>query len=309
MPASTLREQAGARTRAPATSTTHTRQTLTGRQVLGVAQGRGVDALRAQASRMVEPAGTLTACAVDGEADRRRRLDRRGGRRPRRPGRRGQDDLGQRLGSRRLAEVRGVLVRRRIAAGRQALVLVVEGQFELLVPGHVLAVPRLPVVPELVVVALGIPVVGHRATNPGWRRADSMADDAVWPSPQIEASRMAWPISRRRTSSSSRERTREPAASRASSSSWRTLPTRHGTHCPHDSSRKNWAIRRRVSTRSTDLVEDHDHARAEGRPGGARRLEGQRQVERLRPDEDAGRAAEQDRPDRRGRRGRRRRGR
>ena len=42
-----------------------------------------------------------------------------------------------------------------------------------------------------------------------------------------------------------------PAASRASSSSWRTLPTRHGTHWPHDSSRKNWAIRRSVSTRST----------------------------------------------------------
>ena len=53
------------------------------------------------------------------------------------------------------------------------------------------------------------------------------------------------------------------------------------------------------------LVEDHDHARAERRPGGARRLEGQRQVERLRPDEDAGRAAQQDRLDRRGRRGRR----
>ena len=42
----------------------------------------------------------------------------------------------------------------------------------------------------------------------------------------------------------------EPAASRASSSSWRTLPTRHGTHWPHDSSRKNWAIRRSVPTRS-----------------------------------------------------------
>ena len=37
----------------------------------------------------------------------------------------------------------------------------------------------------------------------------------------------------------------------ASSSSWRTLPTRHGTHWPHDSSRKNWAMRRSVSTRST----------------------------------------------------------
>ena len=34
------------------------------------------------------------------------------------------------------------------------------------------------------------------------------------------------------------------------SSSWRTVPTRHGTHCPHDSSRKKAAMRRRASARS-----------------------------------------------------------
>ena len=41
-----------------------------------------------------------------------------------------------------------------------------------------------------------------------------------------------------------------PATSRARSSSWRTVPTRQGTHWPHDSSRKNAAIRRRAPTRS-----------------------------------------------------------
>src|SRR5262249_55415590 len=37
------------------------------------------------------------------------------------------------------------------------------------------------------------------------------------------------------------------------------------------------------------LVEDHDHARPERRARGARRLEGERQVQRLRADEHAGR--------------------
>ena len=212
-----------------------------------------------QAPRIVVPAGTDTVDAVDRQRDRRRRLDdgRRG--RPAGPGRRREQDVGQGLGAGGLAGVGRLRVRRRIAIHAQA--------------------------------------VGHSATIPGCRNADSIADDAVWPSPQIDASRIAWPISRSSASSSSRGRTREPAASRASSSSWRTLPTRHGTHWPHDSSRKNWAIRRSVSTRSDRLVEDHDHARAERRAGGAGRLEGERHVERVGPDEDARRAAEQDRPD------------
>ena len=82
------------------------------------------------------------------------------------------------------------------------------------------------------------------------RSALSIADDAVWPRPQIEASRIAWARSAKRASSPSTESSGDPAASRARSSSWRTVPTRHGTHCPHDSSRKNCAIRRRASTRS-----------------------------------------------------------
>ena len=47
-------------------------------------------------------------------------------------------------------------------------------------------------------------------------------------------------------------RTCGPRTSRCSASSWRTVPTRQGTHWPQDSSRKNRAIRRTRSTRSTD---------------------------------------------------------
>ena len=46
------------------------------------------------------------------------------------------------------------------------------------------------------------------------------------------------------------------------------------------------------------LVEDHDDTGAEGRPDRAGPLERQRHVERVRAHEDAGGAAEQDRPDR-----------
>ena len=86
--------------------------------------------------------------------------------------------------------------------------------------------------------------------RPGTRSRSRM--DAVWPRPQIDASRIAWPISRRRASSVAADPRGVPPARRASSSSWRTVPTRHGTHCPHDSSRKKAAIRRRMSTRSVE---------------------------------------------------------
>ena len=87
-----------------------------------------------------------------------------------------------------------------------------------------------------------------------WSRctADCTALAAVWPSPQIEASRITWAISSSRASSSAAgSRSCGPATSRCSASSWRTVPTRHGTHWPHDSSRKNRAIRSTMSTRST----------------------------------------------------------
>ena len=61
MPGSAFREQAGASTRAPSTSTTQTRHTFTGRQVLDVAERRRVDPELRQASRIVAPSGRATA--------------------------------------------------------------------------------------------------------------------------------------------------------------------------------------------------------------------------------------------------------
>src|SRR6266704_1171653 len=64
--------------------------------------------------------------------------------------------------------------------------------------------------------------------------ADLTALDAVCPSPQMEASCMAWPISDRILRSSSREPNGWPRRRRCSTSSCRTVPTRQGTHCPQD---------------------------------------------------------------------------
>src|SRR4029077_9134330 len=66
----------------------------------------------------------------------------------------------------------------------------------------------------------------HRSA-PSRSMADSIALDAVWPRPQIDASRMHWPTSRISSSSSPRA---WPFTIRASASCWRTVPTRHGTH-------------------------------------------------------------------------------
>ncbi len=128
--------------------------------------------------------------------------------------------------------------------------------------------------------------------------ADSIADDAVWPRPQIDASRIAWPISRSSASSSSREP--DPRAGRQAG---QQLLLADGPDPARDA-----LAARLVAEELGDpaervdqvggLVEDHDHARPERRAGGPSRLEGQRHVERVGPDEDARRAAEQDRPDR-----------
>ena len=45
-----------------------------------------------------------------------------------------------------------------------------------------------------------------------------------------------------------------PAAKRFSASSCRTVPTRHGTHWPHDSSRKNAAIRNNAGTPTNQVA-------------------------------------------------------
>src|SRR5205823_3626419 len=95
---------------------------------------------------------------------------------------------------------------------------------------------------------------GHRtppsANTSSRPSAESVAAAAVCPSPQIEASRMAAAISPSSRTSSWRVPSVFPERSRCSASSCRTVPTRHGTHWPHDSSRKNLAIRRSTASRS-----------------------------------------------------------
>ena len=90
------------------------------------------------------------------------------------------------------------------------------------------------------------------------------------------------PISRSSAASSSRRgagRQRQAA----SNSPWRTVPTRHGTHWPHDSSRKNAAMPAQRVDEVGGLVEHHHHARTERGAHGARRFEGQRHVQRAGP--------------------------
>ena len=81
--------------------------------------------------------------------------------------------------------------------------------------------------------------------------ADSTAAYAVCPSPQIDPSFIASPISSSSASSVATPPRVFPSTIRCSASSCRTVPTRHGTHCPHDSSRKKAAMRRMMSWRST----------------------------------------------------------
>src|SRR5712692_4720694 len=84
------------------------------------------------------------------------------------------------------------------------------------------------------------------------RMADSTAEPAVWPRPQIEASRMAWLTSASSAVSRSREPITRPLAIRCRASSCRTVPTRQGTHWPHDSSRKKRAMRSTMACKSID---------------------------------------------------------
>ena len=128
--------------------------------------------------------------------------------------------------------------------------------------------------------------------------ADSMAFDAVWPSPQIEASRITWPISLSKASSSARPPIGRPDRSRCNSSSCRTVPTRQGTHWPHDSSRKKAAIRSRMSPRSIDSSKTSTTPEPSDAPRRARALEGQGDLQLVRPDEHSRGAAEQHRADR-----------
>src|SRR5581483_11708493 len=92
---------------------------------------------------------------------------------------------------------------------------------------------------------------GHAGKTSRRSMAEAMAEAAVWPSPQMEASRMTVPTSARRASSSARLPSGRSAARRSRVSAWRTVPTRQGTHCPHDSCLKNAAIRSKKAARST----------------------------------------------------------
>ena len=89
--------------------------------------------------------------------------------------------------------------------------------------------------------------------SPSFVTAEAMALAAVWPRPQIEASRIDLADLRQEALLVVR---RNPAAAGAarrwSASSCRTVPTRQGTHWPHDSSRKNAAMRRTRPQRSTE---------------------------------------------------------
>ena len=81
------------------------------------------------------------------------------------------------------------------------------------------------------------------------RRAIADSIGVVRPSGRARRSRRRAspaPISSSSATSSSTLPRGAAAASRSSASSWRTVPTRHGTHWPHDSSRKNAAMRSRI---------------------------------------------------------------
>src|SRR5450759_4980079 len=164
MPASTLREHAGTRTREPSTSTTQTRQTLTGVSVSSW-QSVGVSMRSCrQASRIVAPSSTsiswpsmLTLTSLFG--------------RPTNTGSWGPRELtAQPLSS------------------------------------------------------LGYPALSTLScVSP-----DAIALAAVWPRPQIDASRIACAMSLSRLTSESREFPFRSLSSRCSTSSCRTVPTRHG---------------------------------------------------------------------------------
>src|SRR5215471_6014695 len=82
--------------------------------------------------------------------------------------------------------------------------------------------------------------------------AERIAPEAVCPSPQIEASRIACAISLSNALSCSLEPSGLRPTNRCSASSCRIVPTRHGTHCPHVSLRKKAAMRRRICFKSTE---------------------------------------------------------
>ena len=105
---------------------------------------------------------------------------------------------------------------------------------------------------------------------------------------------MAWPSSRAARARPATPPRVRPRSRRASASSWRTVPTRQGTHCPQDSSRKNAAMRQQQAAELDGVVDGQHDARAEG---GAERARVPSKVSGMSSssgrDEAAGRAAQQ----------------
>src|SRR5262249_7651975 len=90
------------------------------------------------------------------------------------------------------------------------------------------------------------------ASTPKRSIADSIAVHAARPRPQMEESFITKPTSRSNwTSRPVAAASWRLRAMRSSASSWRTVPTRQGTHWPQDSSRKKRAMRSRMAGRST----------------------------------------------------------
>ena len=95
-----------------------------------------------------------------------------------------------------------------------------------------------------------------------------MADDAVWPSPQIDASRIAWPISRSRSqllvarpdARAGREPGQQLLLADAADPARHALAARLVAEELGDAPERVDEVDR--------LVEDHDHARSERRSGG-----------------------------------------
>src|SRR5437763_1693302 len=82
--------------------------------------------------------------------------------------------------------------------------------------------------------------------------AERIAPEAVCPSPQMEASRIACAISFSSALSCSCEPIGLRCTKRCNASSCRIVPTRHGTHCPQVSLRKNAAMRSKIFFSSTE---------------------------------------------------------
>ena len=87
-----------------------------------------------------------------------------------------------------------------------------------------------------------------------------------------------------------------PTARRATASSWRTVPTRHGHALPARLVAEEGGDPPHLVDHVDGVVEDEHHAGAERRAPLARALDRQREVEVVRADERAGRPAEQHRP-------------